>query len=83
MEGGLDGEPENSASRTSHATGQRGHVITQTFSFLISKMGMIIPALTVIKIQWVSEQESVQETTNSTAHVRSYYLAVGLALLPA
>lgn len=59
-------------------------MITQTFSFLISQMGMIIPALTVvIKIQWVSEHGSVQETTNPSAHVRSYYLAVGLALLPA
>lgn len=81
---GLRGELENMAARSNHAIGHQGHLTAQTFSFLISKLSMTIPALTVvIKIQWVSGHERIQESINSTVHVRGYYPAVRLALLPA
>lgn len=81
MEGGLDGELENLDSRSSHATGQQGRLTAQ--SFLISKVGTVIPALTIVvfKIQWASGHESVRESMKSNAQVRAYHSAVGLALV--
>ena len=65
--GGLDGEVENLASRASRAT-IGSHVTAQTFSLLISQMGMLVPVLTiVIRIQWVSGHECSGDYTRHCA----------------